>query len=255
MSPKQHRQTSTKKTVKEERVKRERQKRLRTILLIVGGALVIVLGIFAVNYFTGQGQAPVAQGDIVVVTPKVRPLVDGHSMGDPNAPVKIIEYSDFQCPYCKQFADNTEQALIDNYIDTGKVYFTYHSMGNFVSQNIGKGTESQDAAEASYCASDQGKFWEYKDILFANALGEGQGYFALPRLQKMAEALGLDMTQFNDCMKSNKYLNQVRQDYADGIAAGVTGTPSFIINGELVTGAQPFSFFQDKINSILASGG
>jgi protein-disulfide isomerase len=257
MSTKQYRQSTSKKQVaREERLKKERQKRLRTILYIIGGALLVVLGIFLINQFVAQGRSEVANSEIVVVTPKARPLVDNQSMGDPNAPVKIVEYSDFQCPYCKQFADTTEQALIDNFIATGKVFFTYHSMGNFVSQNIGRGgTESRDAAEAAYCARDQGKFWEMKDILFANSLGEDEGYFAMPRLEKMAEAIGLDLAQFKDCMKSNTFLDQVEQELADGLAAGITGTPSFLINGELIVGAQPLSVFQEKINAALQASG
>lgn len=257
MSSKQNRvSTSKRQAVQEERRKKEQQKRLRQIIYIVGGALLVVIIAFSINAFAKQNSAKVVQGDVVTVTPKTRPQADGHSMGDPNAKVKIIEYSDFQCPYCKQFADTTEQAIIDNFIATGKVFFTYHSMGNFVSQNIGLGgTESRDAAEASYCASDQGKFWEYKDILFANSLGEDQGYFARPRLEKMAEALDLDLTQFNECMDAKKFRNQVNQDFSDGIAAGVTGTPSFVINGKLITGAQPIEVFQQEIEAALQAAG
>jgi len=257
MSSKQSRVSSSRRqAVQEERKKKEQQKRLRQILYIAGGALLIVIIAFAINAFANQSSGKVAQGEIVTVTPKIRPQVDGHSMGDPNALVKIIEFSDFQCPYCKQFADSTEQAIIDNFIATGKVHFTYHSMGNFVSQNIGLGgTESRDSAEASYCAADQGKFWEYKDILFANSLGEDQGFFARARLEKMAEAIGLDVAQFNECMDSKKFRDQVNQDYKDGIAAGVTGTPSFVINGKLITGAQPIEVFQQEIEAAIQAAG
>lgn len=257
MASKQNRvSTSKRQAVQEERRKKEQQKRLRQILYIVGGALLVVLLAFAINAFVSKDSGKIAQSEIITITPRTRPQVDGHSMGDPNAPVKILEYSDFQCPYCKQFADTTEQALIDNFIATGKVFFTYHSMGNFVSQNIGQGgTESRDSAEASYCAGDQEKFWEYRDILFANSLGEDQGYFARSRLEKMAEAIGLDLSQFNKCLDSKQFRAQVNQDYADGIAAGVTGTPSFIINGKLITGAQPIEVFQQEIEAAIQAVG
>jgi len=236
---------------REERLKRERQKRLRLILSIVGGAVLIVLAIVAIRSLA----APSAT-EIVQVTPKTRPQTERNNVGDPNAPVKIVEFSDFQCPYCKQFADNTEQTIIDTFVSSGKVYFTYRSMGNFVSQNIGKGgTESRASAEAAYCAADQGKFWEYKDSLFVNWLGEDIGSYTTARLAAMAESLGLDVEQFRNCLSDKKYRDQVEQDYQDGIAAGVTGTPSFLINGKLIVGAQPIGTFQQEIEAALQAAG
>ncbi len=257
MSPKQLRQSESKRQAqREERQKRERQKRLRLILYIGLSVILLGVGIYAINQLASGSKGKVAEGEIIKVTPKERPQTQGSSMGDPNAPVKIIEYSDFQCPFCKQFSDTTEQGIIDNFVATGKVYFTFRSMGNFVSQNIGLGgTESGDAAEAAYCASDQGQFWEYKDILFANALGEDEGYFARVRLEKMAEAIGLDVAKFNECMESHKYGDKIQQDKADGLAAGVTGTPSFVINGKLIVGAQPYATFQKEIEAALAASG
>jgi protein-disulfide isomerase len=257
MSPKQVRQSESKRQVqREERLKRERQKRLRLFLSIGLSVILLSVGIFAINQLAGRSSGKVAEGEILTVTPKDRPQAQGNSMGDPNAPVKMIEYSDFQCPFCKQFSETTEQGIIDNFVATGKVYFTFRSMGNFVSRNIGLGgTESGDAAEAVYCASDQGKFWEYKDILYANSLGEDEGYFARVRLEKMAEAIGLDVAQFNDCMDSQKYRDRVEQDGMDGQAAGITGTPSFLINGKLIVGAQPYATFQKEIESALAESG
>ncbi len=252
MGTKQTRQTATKKqALQDERKKKEQQRRLRLVLLIGGGAILIILAVVLLRNLTKPSLT-----DVVQVTPKVRPQTDANHVGDPNAPVKLVEFSDFQCPYCKQFADTTEQALIDAYVSTGKVFLTYRSMGNFVSQNIGQGgTESRDSAEAAYCAGDQGKFWEYKDTLFGNWLGEDVGSFSNQRLEAMAENLGLDMGKFRECIKSNQFLEQVNQDYADGIAAGVTGTPSFQVNGKLITGAQPFSVFQQEIEAALAATG
>jgi len=256
MSTKQSRVSATKKqAAREERLKRERQQRGRLILYIIGGVILIVLGIVALNYFTNKSKAANLPA-IVQITPKARPQEDRNNIGDPNAKVKIVEYSDFQCPYCKEFADNTLQSIIDNYVTTGKVYFTSRSMGNFVSQNIGGiGTESRDAAEAAYCAADQGKYWEFGEAAFANWQGEEVGSFSPARLKAIAQMLGLDMNQFNSCVSSNKYQNQVDQDEADGKAAGVTGTPSFVINGKLVTGALPFAQFQSEIEAALQSAG
>ena len=153
-----------------------------------------------------------------------------NSMGVPNAPVKIVEFSDYQCPFCERFSTDTEPSLIESYISTGKVHFTYRSTGNWVSQNINSGlTESEDAAEAAYCAGDQGKYWEMHDMIFANVLGEDVGSFTDRRLSAIAEKTGLDMTQYEECYSSNKYREEVVKDGQDALAAGVQGTPSFVL--------------------------
>jgi protein-disulfide isomerase len=199
-------------------------------------------------------------GEVVTAEPNPRPQANMNSMGDPNAPVTIVEYSDFQCPYCRNFWENTESQIIENYIKSGKVYFTYRSMGNFVSDNINKSlstinTESEDAAHAAYCAGDENKYWEYHDMLFTNWNGENQGAFARKRLDAYADALALDTAAFKACMDSNKYMDLVKQDGLDGLQAGVNGTPSFVINGKLVEGAQPYSVFQQEIEAALAATG
>jgi protein-disulfide isomerase len=138
-------------------------------------------------------------------------------------------------------------------------------MGNFVSDNIARGngtpasTESQDAAAAAYCAGDQNKFWEMHAYLFGNVLGENAGSFTDKRLKAIAQKVGLNMSQFNSCYDSGKYKDRVQKDFADGQAAGVTGTPSFVITytvkgetkSERIDGAQPFSTFQQKLEAAL----
>jgi protein-disulfide isomerase len=186
-------------------------------------------------------------------------------MGDPNAPIKLEEFADFQCPFCENFHKNTEPLLKQYYVDTGKVQFTFRSMGNFVSDNIARAkgtaatTESQDAAAAAYCAGDQNKFWDMQAYLFANALGEDAGSFTDRRLTAIAEKAGLDKDKFTSCYSAGKFKDRVQQDAQDGLAANVTGTPSFIItytvNGETKTdridGNEPFSTFQQKLEAAL----
>lgn len=167
-------------------------------------------------------------------------------MGDPNAPVVIEEFSDFQCGYCRKFFLQTESALIEQYVATGKVYFIYRTLGDWL------GPGSQLSAEAAYCASDQDMFWEYHDTLFVN---QGLIAFSSDNLLKLADDLGLDMNTFRTCMESDKYRPLVEKDLHDGLAAGVRGTPTFLINGKLVVGAQPFSVFQREIEAALASVG
>lgn len=229
-------------------------------LLAVCAVAALAAGIlFFVPMYSNRMIVPI--DDMVKVASMPRPAANNSSMGDPDASIQMVEYGDFQCPFCERFATETEPLLVENYIKTGKVYFTFRSAGNWVSRNVGQGsTESQDAAAAAYCAGDQGKFWEMYDSLYANNRDvEDQGSFSSSRLLGMAEGLGLDMSRFQDCYDSGKYADQVQQDYKDAIAAGVNGTPSFVVtyqvNGEtqtmLIEGAQPYTVFRQKLDSIL----
>jgi protein-disulfide isomerase len=195
--------------------------------------------------------------DMVKVTPLARPQADFNHAGDPNAPVKLDEYSDFQCPYCARFVEQTEPAILDSYVATGKVFFTYHSVGEFI------GPESGLSAEAAYCAGDQNKFWEYHDYVLGNQRGENAGWFSTRRLTAFAEALGLDIGQFNSCISNGKYRDLVRQNLIDAGDLGIQSTPSFIISyevsgqtvSETIKGAQSFSVFQQKLDAALAATG
>lgn len=217
-------------------------------LIIAGAVLVAFVFIYPNLQPAGKVATPVAL---------VRPQANDNSTGDPNAPIKLDEYSDFQCPYCKRFVDQTEAQLLNAYVATGKVYFTYHSFGEFI------GPDSRAAAEAAYCAGDQNKFWEMHDILFANHTGENVGDFTNKRLTAFAETLQLDMTKFQACLNGNTYSSRVNQDGAAGRAAGIKATPSFVmtyaVNGqiktELLEGALPFSDFQSKIDAALSEMG
>ncbi|MGB9673799.1 MAG: DsbA family protein [Anaerolineales bacterium] len=239
---------SKRQIMKEQRIKRQKQQRLITLGIIVVAVLIIAGLIIYPNYL--QAKAPV--GDIVQITPIDRPQVNFNATGDPNAPVHIIDYSDFQCPYCGRFARETEPLIIENYIKTGKVYFEFIPYGP---GGIPIGQESADAAMAAFCAGDQGKFWEYHDILFANQTGENVGDFTLKRLSAFAQTLGLNMDQFNSCMKSKKFESKLQEGIAQGKKANIGGTPSFLINGKLVEGALPYEEFKKEIDAALQAAG
>jgi protein-disulfide isomerase len=230
--------------LREQRLKRERQQRM---YLIIGvGVVAIIIAALLIS----PSLAPV--GNIVKITPNPRPQANMNSMGDPNAPVKLVEYSDYQCPYCKRFNDETEKLVEDTYIATGKVYFTYIPYGPN-GQYIGP--ESKDAAMAAFCAGDQGKFWEYHDMLFANQTGENVGDYTAKRLEAFADALGLNTGQFRSCFNGNKFADTLNQGLQQGKQAQIGGTPSFLINGTLIEGAFPFTEFQQKIEAALAAAG
>jgi len=168
-----------------------------------------------------------------------------NTMGDPKAPVYIVEYGDYQCSYCFKFWNETEQQLIEEYVNTGKVYFEYRSVGAFL------GPESARAAEGAYCAGDQGRFWEYHDTLFINWTGENAGDFTQNKLTQYAKALNLNMQEFESCLGEGKYKGTVEQDAAEAYAAGVRATPTLFINGVKVEGAQPFSILKQFIEDAL----
>jgi protein-disulfide isomerase len=248
----------SKRQERREQMQRQQQsQRLITIGLIVLGAALVV---FAVIW---PQLRPVAE--VVAVEVETSSTADDNSMGNANAPITIEEFSDFQCPFCERFHQETEPLLKQYYVDTGKVHFVYRSMGNFVSDNIARAqgtpakTESQDSALAAYCAGDQNKFWEMKAHLYTNVLGEDVGSFTDKRLKAVAETAGLDMTAFHSCYDSGKYLDRVQQDFEDGQAAGINGTPSFLVtytvHGEtkarLIDGAQPFTTFQQELEAAL----
>ena len=251
-----------KKSKRQERREKMRQQETRNrVIMIVLITLGAALLVFA---FVWPSIRPVAE--VVSIDPGTHPNANDNSMGATDAPIVIEEFSDFQCPFCERFHEETEPLLRQYYIDTGKVRFVYRSMGNFVSDNIAKSlgipakTESQDAALAVYCAGEQNKFWEMHAHLFANVLGEDVGSFTDQRVKAIAENVeGLDTNEFNSCYDSGKYEDRVHEDFEDGAAAGIQGTPGFIItytaNGETKTrkvdGAQPFNVFQTELESII----
>ncbi len=163
-----------------------------------------------------------------VITPKtiLRPNAVETAAGDPNAPVKVVALEDFQCPYCGIYSTEQEPNIMDKYVGTGKVYYKFVPF-SFI------GDESVAAAEAAYCAMDQGKFWEYHDYLYANQAGENKGAFSTKRLESFADSLKLDMNTFKSCTTSHKYAQRVQDDVRYATQSGATGSPLFLVDNKL----------------------
>ncbi|MBD3318893.1 thioredoxin domain-containing protein [Candidatus Woesearchaeota archaeon] len=161
--------------------------------------------------------------------------------GDENAPVEIIEFSDYECPFCARWYTQTYIQLKENYIDTGKVKLVFRDFP------LGFHANAQKAAEAAECAGEQGKYYEMHDLLFENGVSGGVTAF-----KQYAATLGLDTEAFNSCLDSGQMAAEVAADMAAGQAAGVSGTPSFFINGVKLVGAQPYEAFQQIIDQQLA---
>lgn len=216
---------SKRKEFKEKRRKQQQRQRLLVIGIIIGVA-VLLAGVLIAPSIRAAMQ-PV--GQIVQITPYPRPDAKGTASGNPNAPVKIDVWEDFQCPACRQYTEDAERQVITNYVATGKVYYVFHNFPFIDSGAITQ--ESHQAANAAMCAADQGRFWDYHDMLFLNWSGENEGAFTDKRLAAFAQALNLDMNAFNSCFRENRFKSQIDADLAAGRAKGVTGTPSLFVNG------------------------
>jgi len=159
--------------------------------------------------------------------------------GNPKAPVMIVEFADFQCPYCQQVEPTLKMVLAKN---EGQVAISFRDMPLTQIHPLAQG-----AAEAARCAGEQGKFWEYHDALFAN-----QNKLDKPGLLEQARSLKLDDKQFDSCLTSERYKTQIEQDAQDARHAGVNGTPAFFINGVFLNGNQPEATFETTIQDALA---
>lgn len=172
---------------------------------------------------------------------------DDAMLGDKNAPVTIIEFSDFQCPFCRKFWGETMPQIKKSYLDTGKARLVYRDFP------LDFHPGAQPAAEAAECAEEQGKFWEFHDKIFAEQAKQGAGTipFGANDLKKWAKGIGLNTAKFNECLDSGKYKDEVAKDTENGVAAGVSGTPTIFINGQRIVGAQPFAAFKAVIEQEL----
>jgi protein-disulfide isomerase/copper chaperone CopZ len=161
-----------------------------------------------------------------------------HVRGNFDAPITLVEFSDFECPFCGRHFPTLNKILSDY---QGKVRLVYKHFP------LGFHPNAQKAAEASECASEQGKFWEYHDKIFEN---QASG-LSLDKFKQWVKELGLNSSKFNDCLDSGKYAQKVQADYQEGVQKGVNGTPATFVNGQLVSGALPYEAFKQIIDNLL----
>jgi len=171
------------------------------------------------------------------------------ALGSSDARVTIVEFGDYQCTWCHRWHESTKDTLLDNYVKTGKVRFLFK---DFPINDLADRASSM-AAEASYCAADQGKYWEYHDELYSNWKGENTGWVTKASLQQFALNIGIDEPTFSECLDSGKHRGLVRENYNLAVAAGLNATPSFIVlsegeNPKLISGAHPYTTFQRVID-------
>ena len=213
--------------------------------LIPGAIILAGFLVAGAIVYSNSKTGPATQGSASVIESQrqaAQDLADDDPfIGNPDAPVTIVEFGDFQCPFCARFFQETEQQIIEKYVKTGKVKFVYR---DFPLTNIHE--HAQKSAEAAECADEQGKFWPYHDILF-----ERQESLGSENYKVWAAELGLNVQQFNSCLDSGKYADEVQKDLNDGQLAGVNGTPATFVNGRLIQGAVPYAQFAAVIEEEL----
>lgn len=227
-----------------------------SIALPIGLAAVLISG--SMIYLGMQiGDAPQGGAVIADIAKEPQPTItmddiadDDPYLGDANAPVTIVEFSDYQCPYCRRHSTETFELIKENYIDTGKVKYVFRDYP------LGFHEDALPAAMAAECTRDQKgdeAYFAMHDKIFEGQVPLGTGTVEIPEdsLFAYAKELDLDMDEFEECFDDEKFEDEIMADLSDGQAYGITGTPGFIINGTLVSGAQPFSVFENIINSQL----
>jgi protein-disulfide isomerase len=165
-------------------------------------------------------------------------------IGNEQAPVRMYEFSDFRCPYCARYNLDTGKKIFTKYVDTGKVYLGFVHLAIL-------GEDSVRAALASECAAEQQKFWEYHELLFAQRQGGQNPDYSNENLKTLAQQLDLDIKAFSECLDSGRYTSTVLQQTQFARQMGLTSTPSFLINGKVIIGAQPYEVFEGVIEEAL----
>ena len=195
-------------------------------------------------------QRPV-QGGVATSGPVRTSVADAPMLGRADAPVTLVEFSDYQCPFCQRFFATTLSALKKHYVDTGKVRYVFR---DFPLDQMHP--QARKAAEAAHCAGEQGKYWEMHEVLFQN-----QRTLAPPQLTVHARTVGVDGSKFDECLSSGRHAARVERGLADGAAVGVQGTPTFVVGktkpgdfveGTPIRGAQPLEMFRRIIDQTLA---
>jgi protein-disulfide isomerase len=239
---------SKRQEIRQRRQREKSRNRILVILLVAAGALLIAFAFIRPMILKTQATSSATLSPVISITPKaINTQKDGLHLGDPNAPVKVDVYEDFRCSACKNYTQNFEPQIFQTYVETGKVYYTFHS---FIVVDTNDGADaSYRSANAAMCAAEQGYFWEYHDTLFANQVTEDASLFSNERLAIMAQNLNLDMTAFNQCFKETRYASNIRNDISQGQSMRITGTPSIFVNGTLV---QSFDQVATAIDTALA---
>lgn len=211
----------------------------------------IIISIIAIGAIVSFSSSSVETENLDMRTHGTVSTTMGSSiLGNPSAQITIVEFGDYQCHQCYNWFHNTKPTVFQNYVDTGKANFVFMDLAFL-------GRDSPKVAQASYCAEDQGKYWEYHNHLYTAQESQiDNGWANSERLKAFAFSLGLDMELFDSCLDSGKYTKRVQYNIAEAKKLGASGTPTFFIVGpdgqqQKLVGAQPYSVFKQVLDSMI----
>jgi protein-disulfide isomerase len=227
------------------------------IIIVIVAGMLVAAGASAF-FATGSAQKPQSDQEFVkTIFKKMQSptIAAAPVLGNPNATVTLVEFGDYLCTYCHRFHEDTKDKIMADYVQTGKVRFIFKDFP--INDYLGGG--SSLGAQASYCAADQGKFWDFHDYMYNNWGGEKAGWITKENMASFAQKIGVsNIDQFKSCLDSGKYSGVVKDNYNMAKSIGLGATPSFIVipaNGKpvLVEGAQPYQAFQQVLDQSATS--
>ncbi len=233
----------------------KRRQLLLTLGSVIAVAALVAVSVIVIVQRQGESDLPA----VVAVSDPYPGIQQGAQvMGDPKAPLRIVEYGDYQCPICQQADRTVVPVLVERYVATGTLSFEFRDYlvidGNLSQRIPDYDPESLRAAEGALCAADQGQYWAFHKSLYENHTGEGVGDFSEGRVKELASLLGLDTGQFNQCLDNGTYEAQVQAQSQAAREAGIGGTPTFMIGDQQISSAS-VADFTSQIDAILSANG
>jgi len=221
----------------------------KVILLAIFAVMIVSVALYASSYYSQLMEMQEKRMNMSGQNAPINLTSGSPVLGSASAPITIVEFGDYQCEACYHWYHNTRADIIDNYIETGKVNLVFMDLPFL-------GRDSITAAQATYCADDQGKYWEYHETLYNFQEAIDNGWASKDRLVSFAFNLDMNLDEFNDCMDSSKYAKRVKANYDESQRFGAEATPTFLIispDGAVkkITSAQPYSVFSQVIEPML----
>jgi len=221
----------------------------KVILLAIFAVMIVSVALYASSYYSQLMEMQEKRMSMSGQNAPINLTSGSPVLGSASAPITIVEFGDYQCEACYHWYHNTRADIIDNYIETGKVNLVFIDLPFL-------GRDSITAAQATYCADDQGKYWEYHETLYNFQEAIDNGWASKDRLVSFAFDLDMNLDEFNDCMDSSKYAKRVKANYDESQRFGAEATPTFLIispdgNMKKITSAQPYSVFSQVIEPML----
>ena len=221
----------------------------KVILLAIFAVMIVSVALYASSYYSQLMEMQEKRMSMSGQNAPINLTSGSPVLGSASAPITIVEFGDYQCEACYHWYHNTRADIIDNYIDTGEANLVFMDLPFL-------GRDSITAAQATYCADDQGKYWEYHETLYNFQEAIDNGWASKDRLVSFAFNLDMNLDEFNDCMDSSKYAKRVKANYDESQRFGAEATPTFLIispdgNMKKITSAQPYSVFSQVIEPML----